>query len=171
MLRSGLRVSCAAVLTASNPRKAGILAESGTSQNANNSLQNSRFVILGIGINLSLPETVPAELSGVIGALFEKGTAKEFLEKAREDFVLGFLSRFHAYYEKMPSRTFMDEYRRRSVLIGKSVRLHNAAFDTAKTGEGKTVTVLDVTDSGALLVRGEDGKERAVFAGEVTLSL
>ena len=146
---------------------AGILAESGTSEKVNDPLQNSRFVVIGIGINLSLPDEIPPELCGIMGALFEKGEASE---EKRQAFLLAFLSRFFAYYGKMPSRDFLEGYRARSILLGKRVRLHNAAFDTAKTG-GETVTVLDIDGDGALVVRTENGEKKHISAGEVTLSV
>ena len=147
---------------------AGILAESGTSEKANDPLQNLRFVVVGIGINLSLPNQIPQELRGKMGALFETG---EMGEEHREAFLAAFLSRFYAYYEKMPSRDFLDGYRKRSILTGKRVRLYNAAFDAAREGGGEEVTVLDIDTDGALTVLTEAGEEKHICAGEVTLSL
>ena len=147
---------------------AGILAESGISQNVSSSLQNERYIIIGIGINLTLPPTVPDELLGKMGALFESGEAPE---NAEEAFVATFLSRFAAYYEKMPSLSFMEGYRKRSILIGKTVLLFSATVDGEKQGGGERVTVLNIDGDGALVVKGEDGKERRVSAGEVSLSI
>ena len=146
---------------------AGILAESGTSEKVNDPLQNNVFVVVGIGINLSLPDEIPDELRGVMGALFEKGDGGE---EKRHAFLSLFLSRFYGYYKKMPSRDFLEGYRARSILLGKRVRLYNAAFDTAKTG-GETVTVLDIDGDGALVVRTENGEKKHISAGEVTLSV
>ena len=146
----------------------GILAESGTTDNAKSSLQNSRFVVLGIGINLYMPPSVPDALSDKMGALFD---AKQPNPQMREGFIRTFLSRFHTYYTQMPETAFMDNYRRRSVLTGKRVFLHNAARDTAKEGKGELVTVLDIDKDGALLVADGAGNVRRVNAGEVTLSI
>ncbi len=147
---------------------AGILAESGASEKVNNSLQSNRFVVIGIGINLSMPDVIPDELVGKIGALFETDEASD---ERREAFLAAFLARFYAYYEKMPSHDFLDGYRARSILTGKQVRLHSAAFDTAKEGGGEAVTVLGIDTDGALAVRTEKGEEKHILAGEVTLSI
>ncbi len=148
---------------------AGILAESGITQNVNQPLQNKRFVVLGIGINLAMPACVPEELSGKMGALFSQ---EEFSQvpAARERFVSLFLSHFHAYYEKMPERAFLNGYRKRSILKGRRVLLYSAATCPEKEGEGECVTVLDVDENGALLIKDENGRVRSVNAGEVTLS-
>lgn len=147
---------------------AGILAESGVTQNVNCSLQNERFVVVGIGINLTLPASVPEELESKMGALL---TGKEFsrFPDARERFVSLFLSHFHAYYEKMPEKAFLEGYRARSVLEGKKVLLYGATH-SEKTAAGECVTVLGVDDDGALLVLDKSGHTRSVKAGEVTLS-
>ena len=147
---------------------AGILAESGTSEKVNNALQNKQFVVIGIGINLFLPTYVPEELSGKLGALFDFGEASE---GAKDAFLSAFLSRFYTYYEKMPSRAFLDGYRERSILIGKQVRLHSAAFDTAREGGGEKVTVTGIYGDGSLVVLTEGGEEMHVLSGDVTLSL
>ena len=147
---------------------AGILAESGISEKVNDPLQNARFVVIGVGINLSLPDTIPQELRDKMGALFEMG---EMVKEHQEAFLAAFLSRFYAYYEKMPSRDFLDGYRKRSILTGKRVYLHSAAFDTEKAGGGEPVTVLGIDTDGGLTVLAENGEEKHICAGEVTLSI
>lgn len=151
----------------------GILAESGFSQNVNDPSQNERFVVLGIGFNLYTPPSLPPALAAVAGGLWEN--ADEMYRAVGEDgqgaFLSAFLTRFHRYYTQMPSTDFLDGYRARSILIGKDVRLHNAAFDTAKAGEGELVRVLSIDGQGALVVRTQTGESKTVNAGEVTLSL
>ncbi len=144
---------------ADGKKLAGILAEAGRS--------HAPFVVLGIGVNAYTPSHIPEELKGKMISLWgEKGKTDE-----RERFVCAFLERFFHYYSMLPKRDFMAEYRRRSLLIGKKVRVHNAAFDTAKTGEGTEALCLGVDEDGALLVLYENGESACLTAGEVTLSL
>ncbi len=135
----------------------GILAEGGFSP--------TPYVVIGIGINAYAPP-VPEPLRGSVTSVFgEKEGADQ-----RGELIGAFLDRFFAYYRDLPARDFMAEYRRRSVLIGKRVRVHNAAFDTAKTGEGRAALCLDIDESGALVVLYDDGTKEHLSAGEVSLS-
>ena len=138
---------------------AGILAEGGFSP--------APFVILGIGINAYTPKALPPEIRDTVTSVFGEKNG----EDRREALLCEILDRFFAYYRALPSLAFMESYRRRSILIGKRVFVHNAAFDTAKTGEGRAALCLGISETGALLVRYENGEEAALSAGEVTLSL
>lgn len=138
---------------------AGILAEGGFSP--------APFAVIGIGINAYTPKALPEELKDTVGSVFGEGDG----EDKREALLCEILVRFFSYYRALPSLAFMESYRRRSILIGKRVYVHNAAFDTAKTKEGRAALCLGIDDGGALLVRYENGEEAALSAGEVTLSL
>lgn len=137
----------------------GILAEAGRS--------HAPFLVLGIGVNAYTSEDTPPVLCDKISSLWGKRGEKD----ERDLFVSAFLKRFFAYYGALPERTFMAEYRRRSLLIGKRVKVHNAAFDTAKTGEGREALCLDITEDGGLLAMYENGEKEVLRAGEVTLSI
>lgn len=152
---------------------AGILCESGFSKNANNNCQNELFVVIGIGFNLYTPPAMPEALKAKAGGLFQsKKEMRRILgRRARETFITALLARLHHYLKDMPNATFLEGYRSRSVLIDRHVYLHNAAFDTAKMGEGEKVKVLSINERCALIVETASGEQRAVDAGEVTLSL
>lgn len=138
---------------------AGILAESGFYGDA-------PYLVLGIGINAYMPQEMPEELRSIAGAVW-----KEKTEDQRPALIAAFLERFFAYYAALPEKAFLDSYRAHSILIGKTVSVHNAAFDTAKTGEGQKALCIGIDENAALLVRYEDGKTDVLSAGEVTLSL
>jgi biotin-(acetyl-CoA carboxylase) ligase len=57
------------------------------------------------------------------------------------------------------------EYREKSIVIGKRVRMRRIS------GESFFATVLDVTDSGALLVLREDGVREELISAEVSVIL
>jgi BirA family biotin operon repressor/biotin-[acetyl-CoA-carboxylase] ligase len=139
----------------------GILAEGGFSANG------EAHVALGIGINAYLPKEIPTELADTLGAVWEKKSHTDM----RPRLIAELLNRFYAYYLALPDTSFLDGYRRRSVLIGRSVRVHNAAFDTAKAGGGESALVLGIEQDASLLVRYRDGRTERLLSGEVTLSL
>lgn len=58
------------------------------------------------------------------------------------------------------------EYKRRSLLIGKTVQVHPVA---GVQGETYAATVRDIDDSAALIVQTADGQTRALHSGEVSL--
>ena len=140
----------------------GILAECGTSPDG------QPYAIIGIGINAYLPKELPDELAPILGAVWKTCEKTDL----RPHLIGAFLSCFYKAYAAMPEdKSFMNAYRARSILIGKTVYVHHAASDTAKTGKGVRASCLDISQDGALLVEYEDGKREHLQAGEVTLSL
>lgn len=145
-------------------KAAGILAQSALGADG-----LPAYAVIGIGVNVLPPEGgFPDGLMAT--ALLPHGDPSRG-EEYKDALLAAFLEEFAARYEKMPDACFLEDYRRRSYLDGKRVFVHNAAIDTAKTGEGVPATVLGVTADGALSVRYEDGREEVLSAGEVTLRL
>lgn len=136
----------------------GILAEAGFAP--------SPYLVIGIGINAFMPSSIPAELEGLLGAVFDTA-----VPLGRERIIAAFLDRFYTHLGCLGKRDFMQEYRRRSILLGKRITVHDAARDTARTGEGKAATCLDIDGEGGLIIRYENGEHAVLRAGEVTLSL
>jgi len=119
---------------------AGILAES---------VGNS--VILGIGINLR-PTALPAELEQKVGFL-------DCDESLRLPLAAEMVQRLPAF--SPGNRDFMDEYRRRSVILGRRIR--------CTVGERTfSAAALAIDDEGGLLVSGPEGPE-TLHWGEVSL--
>lgn len=115
------------------------------------------YAVLGIGVNLSEPEGgFPRELEGIAGAIFEKGK-----EIQAEAVIEAIYDRFFEIYENIEERAFMQEYRRRSFLKGKTV-----SFKKEKTEH--TALVVGIDDS-ARLILDEDGKQFTLEAGEVSV--
>ena len=144
---------------------AGILVESALCADG-----TPDYAVLGIGINLFPPEGgFPARLSGAT-ALFDPSEREAFLAR-RDELLSAFLRELTPLYANLSSLCFVEEYRRRSFLIGKEVRVFSAAEDAERAGEGRPALVLDVTADASLLVRYGDGTEAALSSAEVTLSL
>lgn len=131
---------------------AGILTEGGFSPEGGLS-----YAIVGIGINL-LPSALPPELSGIATAIGEH-TAPPSLAKM----AAALLDRFYLELPSFRDGTFLEEYRRRSVVIGRYVR--------ATDGEREIIGIAEaIEDDGTLRLATDEG---TVFlhAGEVSIKM
>lgn len=115
--------------------------------------RGGHFVIVGIGINVR-KSRFPDELSDIAGSLdSECDTDVLIIEIA--DGIL--------HYAKNPDdRSYMRDYRDHSMVLHKSVRCQRG--DECIVG-----TVLDITDSGALILQTEDQGTVLIDSGEVSL--
>lgn len=117
------------------------------------------YAVCGIGFNVFAPkEGFPKELSSIAGALCSAPD-----ETARVCLAAAFLNEF---YEAMQEdrTSILEEYRRRSVLLGKVVTSPTGAFEGA-------AKVLDIDDFAGLILEFADGTRRVLSAGEVSVRL
>ncbi len=138
-----------------NGRKVcGILAESAVDDSG-----KPEYVLCGIGFNVFPPEGgFPPDIAETAGALCES-----FDPTARTRLAAAFLLQFsRAMMEDYA--TLLEEYRRRSVLIGKAVYSPAGAFPG-------NATVLGIDYDGKLMVRLESGKILGLSSGEVSVRL
>lgn len=122
------------------------------------SLENGmlEYAVLGLGINIYPPkQNFPVELENLAGTLFQSQK-----DDVKNRLAAQFLNRFYDYYTCFSSLNYIEEYRRRSLVIGKQVLLQSAR-------QSKTGVVLDIDDQCRLLVRYEDGTEEACSSGEI----
>lgn len=138
----------------------GILTEGSFS--ADGRLQT---VICGIGINLAAPDGgFPPEIAATAGAVFP---TFEEAEKRRAAVLAGILERLRAHYRALieSGKTGSEEeYRRRSLLIGRTVTV------TRQNGTAETATVTDIDTECRLCVRWDaTGLEETLIGGDVTL--
>ena len=113
-------------------------------------------VVLGIGINVLMPqEGFPAELNDTAAAVFETGGDRAALAAAA-------LDAFFARYAALDDPQITQEYRRRSLLDGRTV--------TVTTPDGdREATVRGIDEQCRLCVRYTDGEEAVLSSGDVTL--
>ena len=117
------------------------------------------YAVVGIGVNLfSPPGGFPPALAGIAGAVFPG----EPRDDERSRFIAALLDRFLPLYRALPDRGWLEEYRSRSILIGREVRF-------LREGAERRGLVLGVDDSARLLLRLPDGGELALSSGEVQL--
>ena len=135
----------------------GILTE--TSINAQN--LTTDYAVLGIGINLSLAgKTLPDDIKDIAGFIFENKCNNELKERL----CAKILDNFFALYKNLTDKEFINEYRRRSILINKQVN----CICGEKTYKA---TVLDIDENARLVVRDLNGEILKLNAGEVSLKL
>lgn len=114
------------------------------------------YVIVGIGINVNG--------TGFLPELEETATSIEkewgFLPD-KEELFLYVLEEFFTLYEKLPDAAFMEDYRRRSIVIGRNVRVFSGdTFYEAKA--------LGIDDRAGLRIESENGEE-VLCSGEITI--
>jgi len=145
----------------------GILAESMMDS------QGNFNVVLGIGINVTLPEGgFGEELNNIAGALYDN---KDEVCVSREKLIAAVINEFVDIYDNIEKfnaaespnnikeHNYIKEYRMRSMVIGKNVRF-NLDGDWH---EGKAI---DIDECGGLVVDTKDGVT-VLRTGEITLRL
>ena len=140
-------------LVAGGKKLCGILAEGGT-------YEGQPFAVVGIGINLK-KTAYPAELADIAVSVEElTGVAPD-----REAMVTDILAALAEVDLAAPENAavLMDEYRKRSVTVGRDVRVY------PHSGEPYDGIALAINDDGSLLVQTENGNTHTVFSGEVSV--
>jgi len=134
-------------------KAAGILTKAAFSSGG-----KTDYVIVGTGINLTVPEGgFEDDIKDIAGALKEEVT-----EKDRDKLVGVFLREFLSYYEKLTEREYYDEYRKRLLYLGEkiSVREKEDIYDAE---------AVDIDESFRLKIRMPDGKEKILYTEEISI--
>jgi BirA family biotin operon repressor/biotin-[acetyl-CoA-carboxylase] ligase len=119
---------------------------------------NLDAVIVGIGINVYPPVSgFPKEIASRAGSVFEDSSSGK-----RNFLTAEVLNRFMAYYKGLSTNDHLEEYKRRSLVIGRVVEI-------SKNGQKKRARVLGLNDDCALLIKYDDGTEDTLIAGEVRI--
>ena len=116
--------------------------------------------VLGIGVNITKPEIgYPGDVENVAAPLAAERPGKDG-ERCR--LIASALDNFLELYQNIAERSFLDEYRARSILLGRDVYvLSNDAKRPARA--------LEIDDDCRLVVRYEDGETAALSSGEVSI--
>ena len=132
----------------------GILTESGITDG------KLDYAVLGIGVNL-YDCGFPDSLKDIAGAVFD---GKPCSCDVRDKMAKEICERFFAYYENLCEKRFLGEYRRRSIVTGKTVNVISG-------GNTREAKVLDIDDDLALLVEFPDGTRERLLSGEVSIRI
>ncbi|MGN0368375.1 MAG: biotin--[acetyl-CoA-carboxylase] ligase [Wujia sp.] len=118
------------------------------------------YVIVGIGINLYQPEGgFGQELQSIAGSLMDTkvGNLKNRL-------LAEVLNRYMYYYRNFEEKAFIEEYRKRSFVIGREIRV------VTPQGE-REAHADDIDDKCHLLVTYPDGTKEVLSTGEISIRL
>lgn len=130
----------------------GILTEAGVDFESG----MPEYVILGIGINAE-KQSVPEELKEIVGCL--EGMTKEPVAKNR--LIAAVWNEFSALYQRLGDAAYMQEYKERSILLGKEVKVLSTEGDY-------TAIVRDIDKEGHLIIETEKGMGM-LSSGEVSV--
>ncbi|MDD5952624.1 MAG: biotin--[acetyl-CoA-carboxylase] ligase [Oscillospiraceae bacterium] len=117
-------------------------------------------IVLGIGINFKgTAEDFPEEIRNKAGFLFAKDTGTI----TRNQLAAAEITELLKLPDQLESGSFLPEYRRRSVVLGKQVQVVSSSGT-------RTALVQDIDDCGGLVVRWEDdGTTGVIRTGEVSI--
>jgi len=134
----------------------GILSEAAY----NGTDPDPEYVIVGIGINAYTPkEGFPKVIENIAGSIFDYPSPNLKNHLAAE-----VLNRFMGYYKGYSDKDCFEEYRNRSIVIGKNIEV------LKKTGP-VSARAIGIDDDCGLIVRYEDGSEEVLNSGEISIRL
>lgn len=118
------------------------------------------YAVLGIGINVKKPQDgFPADIKDVATAVFEDNLN---VVDTKSRLAAEVLQRFWSYYINLDNKTFLSEYRQRSLIVGKEILvLGNNTSEKA--------VALEIDDQCHLKVRLGDGTIKTLSSGEVSI--
>lgn len=137
------------------------------------------YIVLGIGINYNTPKSAfPKDISGVAGSLFEDAFAQKISRNAkpadgitRNRLIAEVINQVLAINERLESRDFIPEYKRRSFVLGKEILIIPTAGPDGERSlkDGIPATAVDIDGDGGLVVRHTDGSLQTLNTGEVSI--
>lgn len=117
-------------------------------------------VVVGIGINYHVPEVgFPEELKETAGTVCPENGGIP-----RNTLAASVIQELYELYEGLSDKTYMEDYRRWSNVLGKEVRFTSGT-------EWEYGMAVDIDDNGGLIVEQKDGKRQILRTGEITLRL
>lgn len=132
----------------------GILAEAGTAPETG----AVEYMVVGIGLNLSTPPAAfPPDVAQLATSLYPGGTAPV----SRAQLTAEIHRRLLALCAALPSRDFLAEYRRRSLVLGRPVQVLSKTPYPA--------LALAINNDANLVVQMEDGSQKTLSYGEISI--
>ena len=118
------------------------------------------YMVLGAGVNLYPPvKGFPEEIRPIAGSVLERSCPE-----AKNRLVGEFLNRFWDFYTHPECRTYLEDYRARSLAIGRNVTV-------LSNGQAVSAYAYGIDDDFRLLVRYDSGKTEALSYGEIRIQL
>lgn len=137
----------------SEKKVAGILTEGAFSQ------KGADYIIVGIGINLCVPEEgFPEEIRDIAGALTDKS---DFL---REKLTAEVVNSFMYHLSRIKSRDFIPLYKDRLFFLGKEITVISPDGSYKATAE-------DIDEICRLKIKTADGEVKILGSGEISVRI
>lgn len=114
-------------------------------------------VVIGIGINLST-EQFPDGIRQTAGSL-----EIDMRQISRNMLAAAVITEVSGLEKMICNRSFLDEYRERSMVIGQRVSIVQQ--------EGRIVEVLGIDQNGGLIVKDAEGNQEVLRSGEISIRL
>lgn len=116
------------------------------------------YVVLGVGINVYPPKDgFPPEVEAIAGALWD-----QVVPDGKNRLAAEFLNRFWTLYTAEQPESFLEDYRRRSMVVGRDVTVVAGSTET-------NAHALAIDDNCHLLVQYESGEIGTLSFGEVRI--
>jgi len=134
----------------------GILTE------ASMNLENGglEYAVLGIGVNVSPPaQGFPEEIREIAASVFDQ---KPSGGDVRSQLAAEILKNFWEYYQTLGEKTFLREYRERSMIVGHEILV-------LQGDSSKRAMAMHIDDSCHLIVEYEDGSQETLSSGEISI--
>ena len=120
-------------------------------------------VIIGIGVNCSMNnEDMPEEIRDTAGSL--SGVVSRNRLAAE---IINELTNILDNFTEGPYPEYMDEYRRRSIVLRKNIKV----YKNITSDEFLNAKAVDISDDGGLLVIYDDGRKDTLTTGEISIRL
>ena len=120
------------------------------------------YLVVGIGINIRPPEGgFPADLQKIAGSVF----GEVEIPGLRCRLAAAVLDQLLGYYEHLQEKPWLEEYRKRSLVTGKEIRV------LMPGKEPENGAAIGIGDDISLLVQMEDGTLRRLNSGEVSIRI
>jgi len=117
------------------------------------------YAIVGIGINVTtLKEQFPQDLREIATSIFSENTG----ENVRSELIAEILNNISECYENIESKSFLEEYKRRSFLLGQEIVVINGE-------KSEPATAIDIDEKARLVVKFTDGSIKPLNSGEVSV--
>jgi BirA family biotin operon repressor/biotin-[acetyl-CoA-carboxylase] ligase len=113
-------------------------------------------IIVGIGINVST-ESFPEDIKDIAASVGNELTDRNVL-------IASVINNLEKLIEELPQRTFLEEYRELSLVLGKRITY-------IKNGIKCDGVAIDVDENGFLTVKKDDGTEEILSSGEISVRL
>ena len=138
-----------------NRKVSGILTEASIDFETN----SLNYVVVGIGVNVSIPEDgFNDNIKDIAGAIFKENISNKI--KCR--IIAQIINRFFDFYNELDRKNFMKDYKDKSILTGKKIKLILA--DKKEVG-----IVIGIDDEAKLVVKLKNGEIKSYSSGEVDI--